>query len=130
MAVELVQLAASVATTVAGTIGTDAYTALKSRVGAFLRRGGREREDAFLGELEELRSDLALARDRGDEAGAADSAKAIERLVNSELGQLLSEQPSLVRELRDLHTEAGNVVTNGTLVVGGHTRVSNVYNHY
>ena len=33
-------------------------------------------------------------------------------------------------ELRDLHTEAGNVVTNGTLVVGGHTRVSNVHNHY
>ncbi|MEU9246909.1 tetratricopeptide repeat protein [Streptomyces sp. NPDC048385] len=130
MEVELVQLVASVATTVAGTIGNDAYIALKARVGAFLRRGGREREDAFLGELEELRSDLALARDRGDEAGAADSAVAIERLVSSELGRLLTEQPSLVGELRDLHTESGNVVTNGTLVVGGHTHVSNVYNHY
>ncbi|MGW6773595.1 hypothetical protein ACWGBX_24675 [Streptomyces sp. NPDC055037] len=130
MEVELVQLAAAVATTVAGTIGNDAYTALKARVGAFLRRGGREREDAFLGELEELRSDLILARERGDETGAAGSAAAIERLVSGELGQLLTEQPSLSRELGDLHTEVGSVVTNGTLVVGGHTNVSNVFNHY
>ncbi|MFF4520486.1 hypothetical protein [Streptomyces bluensis] len=130
MEAELVRLATSVATTVAGTIGTDVYTAVRARVGAFFRRGGQEREDSFLSELEELRSDLTLARDRGDEAGVADLVAAIERLVRSELRRLLREQPSLVGELRDLHAEARNVVTNGTLVVGGHTRVSNVYNHY
>ncbi|KUL45136.1 hypothetical protein ADL12_04310 [Streptomyces regalis] len=123
-------LAASVATTVAGAISTDAYTAFKARVGALFRRGRQERADSFLSELEERRSDLALARDRGDEARVADLVPKIEELLRSELCRLLEEQPSLAGELRDLHTEVRNVVTNGTLVVGGQTHVSNVYNHY
>ncbi|WP_149827148.1 tetratricopeptide repeat protein [Streptomyces tailanensis] len=99
-------------------------------MGAFFRRGGQEREDSFLSELEEQRSDLILARDRGDEARVAELVPKIEALLRSELRQLLEEQPSLAGELRDLHTEVRNVVTNGTVVVGGHTHVSNVYNHY
>ncbi|MEV2213422.1 hypothetical protein AB0H86_18550 [Streptomyces sp. NPDC050997] len=130
MEAELVRLAASVATTVAGTIGTDAYTAFKARVGALFRRGRQEREDSFLSELEERRSDLTLARDRGDEARVAELVPEIEELLRGELRMLLEEQPSLAGELRDLHTEVRNVVTNGTLVVGGHTQVSNVYHYY
>lgn len=130
MEAELLRLAASVATTVAGTIGTDAYTAFKARVGALFRRGRQERADSFLSELEERRNDLALARDRGDEARVAELVPQVEELLRSELRRLLEEQPSLAGELRDLHTEVRNVVTNGTVVVGGHTHVSNVHNHY
>lgn len=130
MEAELMRLIASVATTVAGTVGTDAYTAFKSRVGALFRRGRQEQGDSFLGELEERRSDLTLARDRGDEARVAELNQGIEELLRSELGRLLDEQPSLAGELRELHTEVRNVVTNGTSVVGDQTHVSNVYNHY
>lgn len=114
----------------AGAIGTDAYTAFKNRLGALFRRDRQERADSFLSELEERRNDLVLARDRGDEARVAELVSEIEELLRSELRQLLGEQPSLAGELRDLHTEVRNVVTNGTLVVGSHTQVSNVYNHY
>ncbi|MCC9707130.1 tetratricopeptide repeat protein [Streptomyces sp. MNU76] len=111
-------------------VGTDVYTAFKTRLGSLFRRGGPEQEDTFLSALEERRNDLTLARDRGDEARVAELVPEIEELLRSELRQLLEEQPSLAGELRDLHNEVRNVVTNGTLVMGSHTHVSNVYNHY
>ncbi|EKX62013.1 tetratricopeptide repeat protein [Streptomyces ipomoeae] len=131
MEAELMRLIASIGTTVVGAMATDAYTAVKDRVGALLRRGGGEgREEPVLRELDELRSDLSLARARGDEAGAADIEADVEMLVRSRLRRLLTEQPSLAGELRDLLTETGNAVTNGTMAVGSQVYVSNVYNHY
>lgn len=127
---ELAGLVVSGATTLAGMIVTDAWSAVKDRVGAMFGRGGRGREESVLRELEELRGDLTAARARGDEAGAAEVVADVERLLRRRLSRLLAEQPSLAGEVRELLTEVGNTVNNGTMVVGDQTQVSNVYNYY
>lgn len=121
---ELVALATSGATALVGVAMSDAWTVFKSRVGALFGLDEQAEGEAVLRELEDMRDGS-----RTDQQGGTATADAEGRL-SGRLLDLLTEQPSLAGELRDLLTDAQTAVNNGTMVVGDQTQVSNVYNYY
>jgi tetratricopeptide (TPR) repeat protein len=129
---ELVSLIGSFSAAVASGAGTDAWNGVKGRLGSLFGRSGRRRGDSVLGELEELRGDVAAARDRGDGARSVRAEGALEQLLGSSLRELMAAEPSAVGGLRDLIAEVGDIRgANGAVVVGDRAQVSYIHhNHY
>ena len=117
METELAALAASGATTVVGLMATDGWIAVRSRVVALLRRGGRAKEDADLeDELDQECSEATAAREDGDATAIAD----LEAVWRTRLRRLLREDPAAATALRELIAESNpapgavhNIISGG-----------------
>lgn len=94
---------ASLLTTLAGSVVTDAWTSVvRPRLAALLGRGRQGQDGDLLAELEQLRAAAARSAD-GEQDGEQDGAvERVEALLRTTLGTLADQQASLLETLREL----------------------------
>ncbi|MFE9248737.1 hypothetical protein [Streptomyces sp. NPDC007088] len=92
-------LAASGATTLVGLMVSEGWGQVRDRAARFFGRGGDE--DAAGAELELSRTELAEAREQGDEEAAAD----VQAALRARFRRVLRDRPEAADELRALLDE-------------------------
>ncbi|MGD3104864.1 hypothetical protein [Streptomyces sp. YGL11-2] len=102
MEAELVALATAGATTLVQQMATEGWAAVRRRMAAFLaRRRGTDDDAALEEQLEAASTDVAIARQDGDEAVVT----GVTAVWQARLRRLLSEDPEAAAELRALLDE-------------------------
>ncbi|WP_043263867.1 hypothetical protein [Streptomyces sp. CT34] len=102
MEAELVALATAGATTLVQQMATEGWATVRGRMAAFLaRRRGTDDEAALAEQLETASTDVAIARQDGDDAVVT----GVTAVWQARLRRLLSEDPGAAAELRALLDE-------------------------
>ncbi|QHC21737.1 hypothetical protein [Streptomyces sp. GS7] len=102
MEAELVALATAGATTLVQQMATEGWATVRRRMAAFLaRRRGTDDDAALEEQLEAASTDVAIARQDGDEAVVT----GVTAVWQARLRRLLSEDPEAAAELRALLDE-------------------------